>query len=96
MLKSNLDAYTDPYTLVKGTITVTGDGVDDVAKQENESSKDVIFKNFAPFREYTTEINNTQIDNTKDIDAVIPMHNFMEHTDIYANNIWEFMEIPRR
>ena len=33
MLRSNLCDYADAYILVKGTITTTGVGVDDAAKQ---------------------------------------------------------------
>ena len=30
-------------------------------------------------------MSNTQIDNAKDIDAVIPMYNLIEYSDIYSN-----------
>ena len=33
MLRSNLCDYSDAYILVKGTITITGAGDDDAAKQ---------------------------------------------------------------
>ena len=36
MLRSNLCGYADAYILVKGTITVTGVGNDDAAKQADE------------------------------------------------------------
>ena len=31
-----------------------------------------------------TEINNTQVDNAKDIDIVIPMYNLIEYGDNYS------------
>ena len=49
MLRSNLCDYADAYVLVKGTITITGAGNDDAAKQLDERNKGVIFKNCAPF-----------------------------------------------
>ena len=36
MLRFNLCDYADGYILVKGTITITGDGYDDAAKQPDE------------------------------------------------------------
>ena len=35
----------------------------------------IISKNCAPFTDCTNEINDTQIDNARDIDVVMPMHN---------------------
>ena len=37
-----------------------------------------------PFTNCISEINNTQIDNAKDIDIVMPMYNLIEHSDNYA------------
>ena len=37
----------------------------------NNTNKKVIFKNCAPFTNCISEINNTQIDNAKDIDIVM-------------------------
>ena len=42
-----------------------------------------VFKNCAPFAEYISEINNTQIDNAKDIDVLMPIYNIVEHSDEY-------------
>ena len=39
MLRSNLCDYADAYILVKGTITITGAGADDVAKQLDEKKR---------------------------------------------------------
>ena len=44
---------------MSGTITITGAGADDNAKQLNERNKGVIFKNCAPFIDCTSEMNNT-------------------------------------
>ena len=49
MLRSNLCDYTDPYILVKGTITITGAGDAAAARRADERNKGVIFKNCIPF-----------------------------------------------
>ena len=84
MLKSSLCDYSDAYILVKGTITIEGAGADAAARQADERDKDVIFKNCAPFTNCISEINNTQVDNAKDIDIVMPMYNLIEYSDNYA------------
>ena len=84
MLKSSLCDYSDAYILVKGTITITGAGADAAATQADERDKGVAFKNRAPFINCISEINNTQVDNAKDIDIVMPMYNLIEYSDNYA------------
>ena len=84
MLRSNLCDYADAYILVKGTITITGAGDDDAAKRLDERNKGVIFKNCAPFTKCISRINNTEIDNAKDIDIVMPMYNLIEYSDNYS------------
>ena len=84
MLRCNLCDYADPYILVKGTIIITGAGNDDAAKQADERSKGVTFKNCAPFTKCTSRINNTDIDNAQDIDIVMPMYNLIEYSDNYS------------
>ena len=58
MLRSNLCDYADAYILVKGTITITGEG-DDAAKQLDERNKGAIFKNCAPFTKFINRIIQT-------------------------------------
>ena len=36
------------------------------------------------FTECVSKINNTQIDNAKDIDIVMPMYNLIEYSDKYS------------
>ena len=84
MLRSSLCDYSDAYILVSGTITITGAGADDAAKRLDERNKGVIFKNCAPFTDCISEINNTQIDNAKYIDVVMPMYNLIEYSDNYS------------
>ena len=93
MLKSSLCDYSDAYVIVQGTITITGRGADAAARQADEIDKGVSFKNCAPFINCISEINNTQIDNAKDIDIVMPMYNLIEYSDNYAKtsgNLWQY------
>ena len=69
MLKSSLC----DYILAKGKITITGAGDNAAARQADERDKGVAFKNCAPFTNCISEINNTQIDNAKEIDIVMPI-----------------------
>ena len=57
----------DAEILVRVAITITGDQTDATAIQTDERNKEVIFKNFAPFRECITDAKNLnlQIDNAK-------------------------------
>ena len=54
------------------------------ARQANERDKRVIIINCAPFINCKTETNNTEIDNAKDIDIVMPMYNLIEYNDNYS------------
>ena len=94
MLKSSLCDYSDAYILVKGTITVNNTAA------ANNTNKKVIFKNCAPFTNCISEINNTQIDNAKDINIVMPMYNLIEYSDNYAKttgSLWQYCkDIPAR
>ena len=98
MLKSSLCDYSDAYILVKGTISVNNSAAAGAAA--NNANKKVIFKNCAPFTNCISEINNTQIDNAKDIDIVMPMYNLIEYSDNYAKttgSLWQYCEdIPAR
>ena len=83
MLRTSLCDYNDAYTLVNGTITITAAGDNDAARRLDERNRGVIFNNCVPFTDCISEINNTQIDNTKYIDVVMPMHNLIEYSDNY-------------
>ena len=60
--------------------------VDDAAKKLDEREKGVIFKNCARFADCMTEINNTQIDKAKNIDAVMPKYNLIEYNNNNNNS----------
>ena len=93
MLKSGLFDYSNAYILVKEKITIAGAGDDAAARQADERDKGVAFKNCAPFTNCISEINNTQIDNCKDIDIVMPLYNLLEYSDNYAKTsgtLWQY------
>ena len=98
MLKSSLCDYSDAYILVKVTISVNNTAA--AGAGANNINKKVIFKNCAPFNNCISEINNTQIDNAKDIDIVMPMYNLIEYSDNYAKStgsLWQYCkDIPAR
>ena len=81
MLTSSLCDYSDAYILVKGTIAVNNTAAANA--DANNTNKKVIFKNCAPFTICISEINNTQVDNAKDLDAVMSMYNLIEYSDNY-------------
>ena len=86
MLKSSLCDYSDAYILVKRTITVPNTAPADA--NANNASKKIIFKNCARFINCIIEINNTQVDNTKDIDIVMSMYNLLEYSDNFPKKSW--------
>ena len=91
--ESSLCDYSDAYILVKGRITVNGRGADAAARQANEREKGVAFKNCASFTNCISEIDNTQVDNAKDIDIVMLMYNLIEYSDNYAKttgSLWQY------
>ena len=93
MLKSSLCGYSDAYILVKGKITITGEGFDAAARQAHERDKGAAFKNCAPFNNFISEINNTQIDNAKHIDIVMPMYILIEYSDNFSRTsetLWQY------
>ena len=93
MLKSSLCDYSDAYILVKGTITVNNAAaVPAAAAAANNTNEKVIFKSCAPFTICISKISNTQEDNAKDIDIVMPMYNLIEYSDNYSKasgSVWQ-------
>ena len=90
MMRSSFCNYSNAYILVKGKIAITGEGTDAAARQEDARDKGIIFKNCAPFINCKSEINNTEIDNAKDIDIVMLMCNLIEYNDNYTISLWQY------
>ena len=83
VIKSNLCDYSNAYFLVTGDITATG----------GDANTKVTFKNCAPFTKYVTHINDEHVDNTDNLDIVIPMYNLIEYSDNYSDtsgSLWQF------
>ena len=75
------------HILDKGTITVPP------ATAPNNPNTKVIFKNCALFTNCIRRINNTQVDNTHDIDVVMPTYNLVEYRDNYSKTfdiLWQY------
>ena len=62
--------YSDPYILLKGTLAVNNTAAADA--DADNTNKKVIFKNCVPFSNCISEVNNT-----KDIDIVMPVYNII-------------------
>ena len=96
MLRSSVCEYSDKYILVKGSISVNNTAAVDA--DANNTNQKVIFKNCAPFTDCISKINNTQVDNAKDIDIVMPMYNLIEYSDNYSKtsgSLWQYCkDIP--
>ena len=91
MVKANLCDYSDAYIPVKGTITVNSTAAADA--DANNTNEKVIFKSCAPFTNCISEINNTHVDNRKDIDIAVPMYNLIEYRDNYSKtsgSLWQY------
>ena len=61
--------------------------------EETKKNKIVKFKNCAPFTDWTSKINNTQVHNAKNLDVIMPMHNSIEHSHDYSKtseNLWHY------
>ena len=71
MLRSDLCDFSDAYIVVTGKMTVTNPNNDAYDKR-------LAFKNNAPFSRCILKINNTLLDNAKDLDVVIPLYNLLE------------------
>ena len=59
----------------------------------NNTNKNVILKNWAQFTDCIIKINNTQVDNAKENDMVIPIYNLIEFSDNYSNisgSLWRY------
>ena len=85
MLRSKLGDYSDAYMLVSASITVPN--------TEANKIKNIIIRSYAPFTNCISEINNTQIDNVKDIDIVMGMYNLIEYSDNYSKtsgSLWHY------
>ena len=90
-IRSSLCDYSDAYIFVKGLITVPNTAAADAVV--NKTNKKVIFKNYTPFTDCITEINNTHIDDAQKTDIVMPIYNLIEYSDAYSKtseSLWQY------
>ena len=71
MLKWSFCEYSDVYTLVKWRITVVGEEAATKIRQGDWKENQVVFKNYAPLTDCIIKVNNTLVDNAKDLDFII-------------------------
>ena len=91
MLKSSSCDYSGAYKLVKGTITLALSPAP--AANPDNNNKEVVLKNCASFTGCISEINNTQMDNAKDTDVVVPAYNLIEYSNHYSKtlgSLWQY------
>ena len=89
MLKLILYDYINVYILLSGAITVENRGT--AANSNNR--KNIIIKYFTPFTDYISDLNNTEIDNARDIDVVMLMYNLIEYSANYpktSGSLWKY------
>ena len=90
MLRSNVCDYSDAYILITGTIIVTALAAGGGNNNILIIITIIIIKIFT---NCVSEINNTQIDNAKDIGVVIPMYNLIEDSNSYSKaygSLWQY------
>ena len=95
MLMPSLCDYIDVYILVSGTITIIGAGDNDNARRLEERNKKETYKNCVPFTDCINIRNNTQIDNAKELDVVMPMYNLIEYSENYSKTSGLFSTLQR-
>ena len=92
MLRSDLYDYSDAYIVVKGDITLTkinGRGITDIR------NRFLAFKNNAPFTNCISKINNILIENSEDLDIVMPMYNLRDYSKTYRKTTRSFWNYYR-
>ena len=80
MLRSDLCEFSDAYIVLKRTITAE----QNVNRNNDGNNKPFIFKNNAPFINCISKINGVLIDNTEDLDVVMPMCILIEYSKNYT------------
>ena len=90
MLKLSLCGYSGVQIHIKGAITVLNT---ETAAAPNIRNRKIIFKNFVPFTDCISEVNNAQVDNGKDINVVMSKYNLIKYSDIYletSGSLWQY------
>ena len=88
--------YSDANILVKRTITIAEAGTNAAATQARKRNKHVTFKNVARFTDCISDINNSQVDNGKNLDGLMPMYNLIEYSHNDAKRSRSLCAIPKK
>ena len=91
MLRSHLCDFSAAYIVVTGKIIVAN-------PNNNAYDKKLAFKNNALFISCISKINNTLVDNTEDLDVVMPMDNLIEFSKNYrkaTGSLWNYYRDER-
>ena len=90
MLRSFLCDYSYAYILVIETIAVAA-----LVRGGGNNTIEAVFQNCAPLTNCISEINNTEIDNAKDVDAVMSMYSLIEHCENYSKTSRSLLQYYR-
>ena len=109
MLRSDLCDFNDACIVVKENIvdrkaftandfdepnnTAANETATNTANNNAYGEKKFVFKNNAPFINCISKINVVQIDNTEDLDVVMPMYNLLEYSKNYrktTGSLWNY------
>ena len=92
MLRSDLCDFSDAYIVVEGDIILTKADRRGFIDTRNRF---LAFKNNAPFTNCISKINDVLIDNSEDLDIVMPMYNLLEYSKNYRKTT-KFLELLMR
>ena len=73
--------FSNAYLIVKGIIAVAWQEADAAAIAADRNDKQAIIKNCAPFTDCISGINNTQVDNAKNLDVVMLVYDLIEYNN---------------
>ena len=84
MLNLSLCDYSDTNILVSGTATVLRGRKNTSGSVIDKNNKNAIFNCCTPFTNCINEINNTKVDNARNLVVIMLMYNFIEYIDNYS------------
>ena len=70
---------------------VTGD----IADVGGNANTNVAFKNWAPFTGCVIHINDEHVETAENLDIIMPMYNFLEYSDNYADSSGSLRQFKR-
>ena len=92
ILQSDLCDYSNAHIVVKGDIIVTKA----IRRRFIDTrNRFLAFKNNAPFTNCISKINDVLIDNSEDLDIVMPMYNLLEYSKNYRKTTGSFWNYYR-